>query len=170
MAKRPPGLDPGVGDLIGKGHGIGGVAFEHLDGDGATVGRAQEAVDDLQLALLAVAVVAALGQRAAAGFDVARRDVVQHQRPAVEMAFGEGGLDGRLTLEQPIEGRVEFVLADLAEGQFDAEAPGGGGGIERLGGGELRGRRDDAADDHGHDEIARDSLGVARGLSMSTRA
>ena len=150
-----------LGHLIGQGRGIAGVAFEHLDGDGTAVGRAQKAIDDLQLALLAVAAVAPLGQRAAAAFDVARRDVVEHQRPALEMAFGEGGLDGRLTLEQPIEGRVEFVLADLAQGQLDAEARGGGGGIERLGGGELRGRRDDAADDHRHDEVAR-AIGLVR--------
>jgi len=37
---------------------IGGVALEHLDRHRATVGSAQQAVDDLQLALLAVAVIA----------------------------------------------------------------------------------------------------------------
>ncbi len=105
-----------LGDLIGQGHGIGGVSLEHLDGDGAAVGRAQKAVDDLQLALLAVAVVAAFGQRAAAAFDVARRDVVEHQRPALQMALCERGLDRALTLEEPVERGVEFVLADLARG------------------------------------------------------
>ena len=150
-----------LGDLVGERHGIGGVALEHFDGDGAAVGRAQEAVDDLQLALLAVAVVAAFGQGAAAAFDIARRDVVEHQRPALEMALRQRGLDRALTLEEPVERGVEFVLADLAEVQLDAEARGGGGGIERPGGGELGGRGDDAADDHGQDKVAR-AVGLVR--------
>src|SRR6266850_404796 len=45
-------------DLGRKRARIAGVALEHLDGHRATVGGAQQAVDDLQLALLAVAVVA----------------------------------------------------------------------------------------------------------------
>src|ERR1700746_2194784 len=43
-------------DLGRKRARIAGVALEHLDGHRATVGGAQQAVDDLQLALLAVAV------------------------------------------------------------------------------------------------------------------
>ena len=154
-----------LGHLIGHGRGIAGVAFEHLDGDGTAVGCAQKPIDDLQLALLAVAAVAAPGERAAAAFDVARRDVVEHQRPALQMALCQRGLDRALTLEEPVERGVEFVLADVAERQFDAEAGGGGDRIERLGGGELGGRRDDAADDHGHDEVDRPmAVGLARGL------
>ena len=158
-----------LGDLIGDGVGIAGVAFEHLDGDGAAVGGAQQAIDDLHLALLAVPVVAALGQRAAAAFDIARRHVVEHQRPALQMALGERGLDRALALVQPVERGVEFVLVDLAQGQFDAEARGGGGRIERLGGGELGGRRDDAADDHGQDQIAR-PVGLAAFFGPSRRS
>jgi hypothetical protein len=41
---------------------------------------------------------------------------------------------GALALMQPIERGVEFVLVDLAEAEFDAEAGGGGRRIERLGG------------------------------------
>ena len=59
-------------DLCGERARIGGVALEHLDRHRATVGRAQQAVDDLQLALLAVAVVAEPRQLAAAGLQVAR--------------------------------------------------------------------------------------------------
>ena len=79
------------------------------------------------------------------------------------MALCERGLDRTLTLEQPVERGVEFVLADVARGQLDAEARGGGGEIERFGGGELGGRRDDAADDHGQDEVAR-AVGFSRSL------
>ena len=144
-----------LGDLIGERHGIGGVSLEHLDGDGAAVGRTEQAVDDLQLALLAVAVVAALGQQTAAAFDVARRDIVEHQRPALQMALRERGLDRDLTLDEPVERGVELVLGNLAEGQLDPEARCGGGGVERFGASELGGRGDNAADDHRHDEIAR---------------
>ncbi len=48
--------------LGADGGGIGGVAGEHLDGNGAAVGGSQQAADDLALALLAVAVVAEGGQ------------------------------------------------------------------------------------------------------------
>src|SRR5271157_4144495 len=50
-----------LGDLGGQGLGIGGVAVEHFERHRAAVGGAQQAID-LQLALLAVAVVAELGQ------------------------------------------------------------------------------------------------------------
>ena len=103
-----------LGDLIGHRFGIAGIALEHLDRDRAAVGGAQQAVDDLRLALLAVAVVAALGQRTAAAFDIARRDVVEHQRPALQMALGERGLDRALALMQPIQRGVEFALVDFA--------------------------------------------------------
>src|SRR5271167_3913876 len=47
-----------LGDLTGQRCRVAGGAFEHLDGDRAAVGGAQEAVDDLQLAPLAVAIAA----------------------------------------------------------------------------------------------------------------
>jgi hypothetical protein len=131
------------------------LPFENLDRDGAAVGGAQQPVYDLRLALLAVSVVAALGQPTAAAFDIARRYVVEHQGPALQMLLGEPGLDGALTFMQPIERGVELVFVDLAQGQLHAQARGCRGRIERLGGGELGGRRDDATDDHGHDQITR---------------
>src|SRR5271157_2481260 len=76
------------------------------------------------------------------------------------MALGERGLDRALALMQPIERRVEFVLVDLAEAEFDPEAGGGGRRIERLGGRQLGRRRDDTADNHRQDEIAR-PIGLA---------
>ena len=48
-------------DVRRDGAGITGVAVENLNGDRTAIGRAQQTVDDLQLALLAVAVVAARG-------------------------------------------------------------------------------------------------------------
>ena len=44
------------------------------------------------------------------------------------MAFSQRGLDGGLTLQQPIQRSVEFVLVDLAKAECFAEAARGGGG------------------------------------------
>jgi hypothetical protein len=44
------------------------------------------------------------------------------------MAFGQGGLDGELALEQPVERGVEFVVSDRAETKRLAEAGGRRGG------------------------------------------
>ena len=60
------------------------------------VGGAQQAIDDLPLAALAVTAVTELGEWTAAAFQVARRHVVEHQRAAGEMAFGKGRLDSWL--------------------------------------------------------------------------
>jgi hypothetical protein len=61
-----------LGDLAGQRRRIGSVAVEHFDGDRATIRGAEQPVDDLQGPLAAVPAVAALGQRAAAAFHVAR--------------------------------------------------------------------------------------------------
>ena len=121
-----------LGDLIGQGQRIAGVSFEHLDGDRAAVGRAEQAIDDLQLALLAVAAVAALGQRAAAAFHVARGDVVEHQRPAFRWRLASAASIAGWRSQQPVEGRVKLVLVDLAKTQCVAEAGGGGVGGRAL--------------------------------------
>src|SRR5208282_5831988 len=104
-------------------------ALEDLDRDGAAVGCAEQAIDNLQLALLAVAVVAELGERAAAALHGARRHVVEHQRAAGKMALGQSGLDRRLAHRQPVEGGVELLLVDGTEAELGAEA--GGGGLRR---------------------------------------
>ena len=141
-------------DLAGQGHRIGGIAIEHLDGDRAAVGRAEQAVGDLQRPLAVIAAIAALGERAATPFHVARGDVVEHERAVAEMAFGQRGLDGRLAFQQPVERGVEFVLVDLAEAEHLAEARGGGGRREGAGGGELGCGFEDAADQQREHDIA----------------
>ena len=70
------------------------------------------------------------------------------------MALGQGGLDGGLALQQPVQRGVELVLIDLAETEHLAKARGGGGGGQRTGGGELGGGIEDPADQQGEDEIA----------------
>ena len=106
--------------------GIGGVAGEHLDRHRTAVGGAQQAIDDLPLAALAVPAVAELGERTAAPFQIAGRDVVEHQRAAAEMALGQRRLDRWLAHRQPVERAVELVLVDHAQAELLAQARGRG--------------------------------------------
>ena len=104
-------------DLIRQRLRIADVALKYFDCDGAAVSSTQQAVNDLQLAFLAVSVIAAFGQRTAMTFHIARRDIVEHQRPALQMPFGQRALDGTLTFLQPIQCRVEFVFVDLPQAE-----------------------------------------------------
>src|SRR5580692_2497293 len=70
------------------------------------------------------------------------------------MAFGQRGLDGMLTLEQPVQRAVEFVLIDLAEAEHFTEARCGSGGGQCTSGGELGRWIEDPTDQQGKDEIA----------------
>src|SRR5271165_4897786 len=140
-------------DLRCQRHRIGGVALEHLDGNGAAIRGAEQAVDNLQCALLAVAAIAPPGERAAAAFHVARRDVVQHQRAVGEMTSGQRGLDRGLARQQPVQCMVEFVLIDVTETEQFAEARRGGSRRQRTCGGEFGCRVDDPTDDESEDEI-----------------
>ena len=115
-------------DLRPERRRIGGVACEYLDSDGTAVGGTEQAVDDLQHALLAITLVATFGQRTAASFQVARGDVIEHQGAVLEMAFGQCGLDSGLALQQPVERGVEFVVSKRTETEGFAEAGGGRGG------------------------------------------
>jgi hypothetical protein len=128
-------------------HGVGGVAFEHLDRHRAAIGGTQQTVDDLQFALLAVARVAEARQLAAPPLEPGRRDVIEHQRTVLEVAAGERGLDRALAGAEPIERAIELDLVDGAEPEPPAEAGRGGVGGKVACGGELGGGRDQAAGD-----------------------
>jgi transposase len=95
-------------DLRGKRFRIAGIALEHLDRHGATVSRAQQAVDDLHLALFAVAIVAEAGEIAAAPLDIAGRDVVEHEAAALKMLASQLFLHISLADEQPVEHFVKL--------------------------------------------------------------
>jgi hypothetical protein len=71
-----------------------------------------------------------------------------------QMAFGQDGFDGRLSYQQPVKGGVEFVVIDIAEAERFAEAGGRGGGRKGACRGELGHRVENAADQHGEDEVA----------------
>jgi hypothetical protein len=170
-----PGLDPGIADehdmakvealfqfvdLHGKRARIGGVVGEDFDRDGASIGRAQEPIDDLQFALLAVATVTAFCELAAAPFDIARRDVIKDERSILQIFARQRRLDRLLAFAEPIESGVEFVFIDRAESENGAETRSRGFGIEHAGRRKFRGGCDESRDDHGDDEIA---AAIARG-------
>ena len=120
------------------------VAGEHIYGHGTAVGRAEQAEDDLLLALLAVAVVAERGQWRTAPLQIAGRDIVEQQGGALEMPSGEALLDPRLPPQQPVE---HVVAADGTEAEQGTAA------AEGL----LAGAIDLAAAEHGADAV--DDLG-----------
>src|SRR5215210_7661209 len=133
---------------------IAGVAVEDFDGNRTAVRGAEQAVDDLERALLAVTAVSPFGQRTAASLHVARRDVVEHQRAVLKVASGQRGLDGGLARQQPVERGIEFVVVNRAETERFAKAGGRRGRRERPGGGEFGDGVEDAADQQGEDEVA----------------
>ena len=69
------------------------------------------------------------------------------------MAPGQGGLDGRLALQQPVQRGVEFVLVDLTKTEHLAQARGGGGARQRTSGGKLGGWIEDPAKQQGEDKV-----------------
>ena len=111
----------------------------------------QEAVVDLQHALLAIAIVPQRRQRAGHALEIARAQVVQRHGVAGEMARRQLLLDAALAREQPIHGGVELVLVGLR----DPEELGQGRGVPPARGRQLRLRAQDAGGDHRHDELAR---------------
>jgi hypothetical protein len=133
---------------------IPGVTVEHCNGNRTTVGRAQQAVDDLQRALLAITPVSTFCQRTAASLHVTRRDIVEHQRAVLEVTPGQRGLDGSLARQQPVERGVEFVVIDRAETERFTKAGGRRGWRQRPGGGEFGDGVEDTADQQGEDEVA----------------
>src|SRR4249919_210496 len=70
------------------------------------------------------------------------------------MAFGQRGLDRRLTLQQPVQCSVELILIDFTEAQQFAEARSGGSRRQRTGGREFGGWIEDPTDQKSEDEIA----------------
>lgn len=75
----------------------------------------EQAVVDLQRALPAVAAVAELGQRTAAAFEVARRQVIERQGACVQLARGEPLLGRALARKQPVHRCVQVILVGVGD-------------------------------------------------------
>ena len=65
------------------------------------------------------------------------------------MSGRQVALDAVLTLEQPVHGPVEFVLAGVFDAEFLAQRVGQRLALQRAGCGELGARIQDACEDHG---------------------
>ena len=70
------------------------------------------------------------------------------------MPARQGRLDRRLAGQQPVERLVKLVVGDLTQAQDLAQAGGRRHRVQPFRRRQLRGRRDDPADDHRHDQIA----------------
>ena len=131
-----PEAPPQLVDLGGHGGGVGGVAGAHLGGDRTARGVAQQADDDLAAAALAVAGVAATGQLAVLAGVPHGGQVVQREAAVLQVAAGQLGLDGGLAAGQPVEGVVELLLGDGAQGEVAGAA---GADVQQAGQAELAG-------------------------------
>src|SRR5260370_33356910 len=70
------------------------------------------------------------------------------------MFAGERLLDRLLALAEPVNGGIEFILVDRPKAENVAEAGSRGDRNEHTGGGELRGRLEQAGHAYGDDEMA----------------
>jgi hypothetical protein len=129
---------------------VRGIALEHRDGHRAAARVGEQPVVDLQRAGPAIAAVAALGQRAGAALEVARRQVIQHQRALAQVACGELLLDRVLARQQPIHGRIQIVLVGIGHTEVFSQ----GRAVPAPGGGQLGVGLDDARGHHGQHQIA----------------
>src|ERR1700712_5144566 len=120
------------GDLRRDGGWIGGVAFEHLDRDGTTIGGTQQADHQLRPVAAAVAAIAVMGQRTATALEIGGGDVVEHERAVLQMAARELVLDEGLLAAEPVEGGVDLAGGDAAEAEGFAQRMTGGGAVEHA--------------------------------------
>jgi len=107
-----------IGDLTTKRQRI---AFEHLDCDRTSLGRAQKPEHDLHLVVAAVPRMAKARQLAAASLDIARTHVIEHQGSVAQVPTRQSRLDRRLCRAQPVERGVDFLGADRAHPKRHSE-------------------------------------------------
>jgi hypothetical protein len=120
-----PELFPKLLNLGHQGLGVAGVPLIDRDGHRASAAIGQQSVIDLELVLLAVAVVTELGERTRSALEVARAQVVEHQAVLVDVARGpQLLLDRGLPLEQPIHRSVEIVLGRVGDAEILRERRG----------------------------------------------
>ena len=143
--------------------GVPRRALEDLDRHRTAFRGTQQPDDDLQFAALAVARVSALGQLAAATLEVAGGHVVQHESVLLQMASGQGVLDGLLAgTQEPVHGPVDLVFIDGTETQGRREGGECSLAGERPGGGQLGLGIDDPGDDQSDDQIPVPAAGAGQ--------
>ena len=102
-------------DLGGQRLVVVQLAGEHLDSDRPARLVAQQPVDDLRGAALAVARVAQRGQLATPSLEIGGGHVVEHQLAVDQMPTREAILDLLLTIQQPVHRRVQIVLIGVGD-------------------------------------------------------
>ena len=143
-----------LGNLIGQGRGVCGVARIDFHGHRTSLGVAQQAVDDLQGSLPAVSGVAQARQFTGPSFEIARTHVVQHQGAVMQVALCQGLLDEFLALEQPVHGGVEILCAHVFQSQSLAQGGGSGFGMESTSSGQLGAGSEQARHDQSHATVS----------------
>ena len=134
--------------------GIGHRAREDLHTHGPALFVTQKAKVDLFLALLAVTVVAELGQVGAVALHVGARHVTEHDGAFRKVAPCQLLFYGLLAGKEPVHGLVDLVLVDMAKPQLVSQAAGLAFLLERLGGGELAAGTENARGDKGKYDVA----------------
>ena len=102
-------------DLLQQRLRITRIAGKHRDGHWAAARMGEQTVFDLQRARLAVARIAAHGQRTAAPFNVTGGERLEHPRALVQIALGQALLDDILGSQQPTQCRMRVVLVGFAD-------------------------------------------------------
>src|SRR5512133_3717340 len=83
-------------DLGRQRHRIGGVALEHLDRDRTAVRGAEQTDDQLRAVTAMIAAIAITGELAAAPFQVGGGDIIEQQRPVLQVPARQRGFDETL--------------------------------------------------------------------------
>ncbi len=148
---------------LGERGGVAGAAGEHPDRDGAALGVGEQPVLDLQLALLAVAGVAAGRQRAAPALHPRGRQVEQRHPRRVDrrgqVAGGQPCLDRVLPGAEPVHRRVDVISGRAGNAQVGPE----GGVVPPGQRGQLGGGGHDPGDDKGHGQVPRPARRAQQG-------
>jgi hypothetical protein len=136
-------------DLIGQRRGITDIAFEHLNRDRTALCRAHQSKHDLEFMTLAVATIAAFGQRAGAAFEIARTDIVENKGAVIEMTPGQRAFNALLLVHQPVERLIKLLLVNRSEPEHLAERRGRSIVSQPACSRQLGRRIDEARDQHG---------------------
>ena len=134
--------------------GIGHGAREDLHGHRPALLVAQPAKVDLLLALLAVTIVAELGQVGAEALHVRARDVTEYDSAFCKVTLCQLLFYGLPAGKEPVHGLADLVLVHRAESELLSQAAGLAFLLERRGGGELAAGTENARCDEGKYDVA----------------
>jgi hypothetical protein len=112
------------GKLVAERRWIAGVAFEHLDCDRTSGGRAQNSEHDLHFVTATASADDQSAQARSSGLDITRTHVIEHQRPVAQILSRQCRRDRSLCRAQPIERGVDFLGVERVDGRSSGRARG----------------------------------------------